>query len=238
MPTLPAFDPRQVPVSSVDTHLTAVPAAALTASAIRTRSTQAIAWIPEFSKEVRFSDRPPTQAAVLVPLVAQREGLTVLLTQRTVHLNSHSGQIAFPGGKVDPQDRDAAHTALREAQEEVGLDAAHAEVLGTLPEYATGSGFIVTPVLALVSPQASLVPNPQEVADVFEVPLAFLMNPAHHRHHRVEWAGQMRHWMSMPYVQNGRERFIWGATAAMLRNLYGYLIAAQSGPQAAAIIPP
>lgn len=238
MPTLPAFDPRQVPVSGVDTHLAAVPTAALTASAIRTRSTQAIAWVPEFSSEVRFSERPPTLAAVLVPLVAQREGLTVLLTQRTAHLNSHSGQIAFPGGKVDPHDRDAVHTALREAQEEVGLDAAHAEVLGTLPEYATGSGFIVTPVLALVSPQASLVPNPQEVADVFEVPLAFLMNPAHHRHHRVEWAGQMRHWMSMPYVQHGRERFIWGATAAMLRNLYGYLIAAQSAPQADAIIPP
>jgi hypothetical protein len=82
-----------------------------------------------------------------------------------------------------------------------------------------------------------LVPNPQEVADVFEVPLAFLMNPAHHRHHRVEWEGQMRHWMSMPYVQQDGERFIWGATAAMLRNLYGYLIAAHASPQAAAIIP-
>lgn len=213
-------------MTGIDTHLPAVPASALTAAAIRERVGRALAWTPEFSKEVRFSDRPPTLASVLVPLVEQREGLTVLLTQRTAHLNSHSGQIAFPGGKVDPEDRDAAHTALREAQEEVGLDPALAEVLGTLPAYATGSGFIVTPVLALVSPQAILVPNPHEVADVFEVPLAFLMNPAHHRHHEVEWAGQKRHWMSMPYVQDQHERFIWGATAAMLRNLYGYLRAA------------
>jgi 8-oxo-dGTP pyrophosphatase MutT (NUDIX family) len=155
--------------------------------------------------------------------LVDRDGLTVLLTQRTAHLNSHSGQIAFPGGKVDPDDRDVAHTALREAQEEVGLDPRHVEVLAVLPEYATGSGFIVTPVLALVSPQATLVPNPHEVADVFEVPLEFLMNPAHHRHHVIEWAGQKRQWMSMPYVHDDRERFIWGATAAMLRNLYGYL---------------
>lgn len=212
-------------MTGIDTHLPAVPTSALTAAAIRERVGRALAWTPEFHTEVRFSDRPPTEAAVLVPLV-EREGLTVLLTQRTAHLNSHSGQIAFPGGKVDPEDRDAAHTALREAQEEVGLDPALAEVLGTLPAYATGSGFIVTPVLALVSPQATLVPNPHEVADVFEVPLAFLMNPAHHRHHEVEWAGQKRHWMSMPYVQDQHERFIWGATAAMLRNLYGYLRAA------------
>lgn len=205
--------------------------------AIRARTAQATAWTPEFSKEVRFSDRPPTQAAVLVALMEHRDGLTVLLTQRTTHLNSHSGQIAFPGGKVDPEDRDATHTALREAQEEVGLNPALAEVLGTLPAYATGSGFIVTPVLALVSPQATLVPNPHEVADVFEVPLAFLMNPAHHRHHEVEWAGQKRHWMSMPYVQDQHERFIWGATAAMLRNLYGYLRATPLVQVPAAIIP-
>lgn len=227
MSALPAFDPRLVPVTGIDAHLPAVPAQALTAAGIRARTGRDIAWTPEFSKEVRFSDRPPTLAAVLVPLVERQSGLTVLLTQRTAHLNSHSGQIAFPGGKVDPHDRDAAHTALREAQEEVGLDPVHAEVLGTLPEYATGSGFIVTPVLALVSPQAALEPNPHEVADVFEVPLAFLMNPAHHRHHEVEWAGQKRHWMSMPYVQDDSERFIWGATAAMLRNLYGYLLAGE-----------
>lgn len=199
-----------------------VAAQAMQAQAIRDRCQRDLAWTPEFHKEERFTDRVPTQAAVLVPLVL-RDGLTMLLTQRTAHLNSHSGQIAFPGGKVDPQDRDAVHTALREAQEEVGLDSAHVEVLGSLPEYATGSGFIVTPVLALVAPDASLEPNPEEVADVFEVPLSFLMNPANHRHHAVEWAGRTRHWMSMPYQQGAQERFIWGATAAMVRNLYRYL---------------
>lgn len=224
MSALPQFDPRKVPVTGVDTHLPSLPIASLTAAGIRTRWGQDIEWRPQFRKEDRFSDRPPTQAAVLVPLV-ERDQLTVLLTQRTAHLNSHSGQIAFPGGKVDAGDRDAIHTALREAQEEVGLDPLHAEIVGTLPEYATGSGFIVTPVLAIVSAQARWEPNPQEVADVFEVPLAFLMDPANHRHHAVEWAGKSRHWMSMPYGNGAEERFIWGATAAMLRNLYCYLSA-------------
>lgn len=222
MSALPAFDPRLVPVTGVDTHLPPLGEQDLRAEAIRQRCARELPWAPEFRKEERFSDRPPTQASVLVPLVL-RGSLTVLLTQRTAHLNSHSGQIAFPGGKVDPQDRDVAHTALREAQEEVGLDSAHVEVIGTLPEYATGSGFVVTPVLAFVSAEAALVPNPEEVADVFEVPLSFLMNPANHRHHAVEWAGRTRHWMSMPYQQGAQERFIWGATAAMLRNLYAYL---------------
>jgi 8-oxo-dGTP pyrophosphatase MutT (NUDIX family) len=212
-------------VTGIDSHLPAVCADQLGADAIRQRFGREVRWSPEFHKEERFTDRVPTAAAVLVPLVV-RDGLHVLLTQRTAHLNSHSGQIAFPGGKVDPEDRDAAHTALREAQEEVGLDADHVEVIGNLPEYATGSGFVVTPVLALVSAQAQFTPNPHEVADVFEVPLQFLMDPANHRHHAVEWAGRTRHWMSMPYYQQaGPERFIWGATAAMLRNLYRYLSA-------------
>ena len=141
-------------------------------------------------------------------------------------LNSHSGQIAFPGGKVDETDADAVAAALREAEEEVGLNPVYVEVLGSLPVYSTGSAYHVTPVVGLVHEGFELRPNPHEVADIFEVPLAFLMNPAHHRHHVVEWAGQKRHWMSMPYVQDARERFIWGATAAMLRNLYGYLRAA------------
>jgi 8-oxo-dGTP pyrophosphatase MutT (NUDIX family) len=209
-------------VTGIDTHLPPVSEGALGADAIRLRFARDIAWTPEFQKEERFTDRLPTPAAVLVPIVV-RDGLSVLLTQRTAHLNSHSGQIAFPGGKVDPEDRDAVHTALREAQEEVGLNADHVEVIGTLPEYATGSGFVVTPVLALVSAQAEFAPNPHEVADVFEVPLQFLMNPANHRHHAVEWAGRTRHWMSMPYQQGANERFIWGATAAMLRNLYRFL---------------
>jgi len=139
-------------------------------------------------------------------------------------MNSHSGQIAFPGGKADPEDSDAVATALREAYEEVGLERQYVEVIGSLPIYTTGSAFIVTPVVALVKPGFTLLPNADEVADVFEVPLDFLMNPANHRHHVVDWAGEQRSWLSMPYMDGSTERFIWGATAGMLRNFYRFLL--------------
>jgi 8-oxo-dGTP pyrophosphatase MutT (NUDIX family) len=114
---------------------------------------------------------------------------------------------------------------MREAQEEIGLYPSTVEVLGQLPEYITGSVFHVTPVVALVRPELTLLPNPNEVADVFEVPLAFLMNPANHRHHQVQWQGVQREWLSMPYQDGLTERFIWGATAGMLRNFYRFLSA-------------
>ena len=117
------------------------------------------------------------------------------------------------------------HAALREAQEEVGLDTRHIEVLGTLPVYRTGTAFVVTPVVALVSPHSPWQPNPHEVADVFEVPLDYLMNPAHHRRHELEWEGRLRSWYSIPYDDGGQERWIWGATAGMLRNFYRFLSA-------------
>jgi len=146
-----------------------------------------------------------------------------------MNLSTHSGQIAFPGGRTDDADADAVHTALREADEEIGLLSAHVEVLGTLPNYVTGSAFIVTPVVALVKPGFQLLPNPAEVADVFEVPLRFLMNPANHRRHVFEFEGAQREWLSMPYTSDApdlpKERYIWGATAAMLRNFYRFLAA-------------
>nr|MBP7568144.1 CoA pyrophosphatase [Burkholderiaceae bacterium] len=179
---------------------------------------------PEIMREHRFVDRQPAQAAVLVPIV-QRAQPTVLLTVRTAHLSSHSGQIAFPGGKTDDTDPDAAFTALREADEEVGLKPAFAEVIGTLPTYVTGTAFVITPVIALVRPGFELQPNEYEVADAFEVPLSFLMDPANHHRHAIEFEGVRREWFSMPFVDGGRERFIWGATAGMLRNLYRYLSA-------------
>jgi 8-oxo-dGTP pyrophosphatase MutT (NUDIX family) len=147
------------------------------------------------------------------------------VSQRTSHLSNHSGQIAFPGGKVDDTDADAVMAALREAHEEVGLDAEFIQVLGSLPIYTTGSAFIVTPVVALVKPGFTLTPNTGEVADVFEVPLDFLMNPAHHRRHSFTAEGLERQWFSMPYQDAQTERFIWGATAGMLRNFYRFLIA-------------
>jgi 8-oxo-dGTP pyrophosphatase MutT (NUDIX family) len=221
---VPNFDPRQIPVESVDSHLPAVALASMQPAALRQRFLDPPAWEPELLAEKRFTDRAPMQASVLVPIV-MREQPTILLTERTMHLSTHSGQIAFPGGKVDEDDADAFATALREAQEEIGLDPAFVQILGTLPHYMTGSAFVITPVVALLEPGFTLTPNAHEVADIFEVPLDFLMNPAHHRRHAFEWQGVRREWFSMPYQDQLTQRFIWGATAGMLRNFYRMLSA-------------
>ncbi len=221
---LPNFDPRTVPVLAIDSHLPAVAREALAPDALRERFRAPPVWEPEVWIERKFSSRPLSNASVLVPLV-MRERPTVLLTERTTHLSTHSGQVAFPGGKQDDTDTDAAHTALREAQEEIGLEPGLVDVIGQMPTYTTGSQFVITPVVALVNPQHRLTLNTFEVADAFEVPLEFLMNPAHHRRHMYEWAGTRREWFSMPYMDGTTERFIWGATAAMLRNFYRMLIA-------------
>ena len=222
--TAPQFDPRLVPVTQVDSHLQAVSLAAMQPQALRSRFASPPPWQPELIAEKKFIDRQPMPAAVLIPLVMRAEP-TVLLTLRTSHLSTHSGQIAFPGGKVDLTDADVVAAAMREAQEEIGLQPTTLEVLGQLPEYITGSVFHVTPVVALVRSDFSAVANPDEVADMFEVPLAFLMNPTNHRHHQVQWQGVQREWLSMPYHDGVTERFIWGATAGMLRNLYRFLLA-------------
>ena len=229
---LPKFDPRSIPVLGIDDHLEGVALERLTARALRERFRHPPLWTPEHSVEKKFSDREPALAAVLLPLV-MRDELTLLLTQRSSNLSTHSGQIALPGGRTDASDRDAVDTALREADEEIGLPRHHVEVLGKLPTYVTGTAFIITPVVALVKPGFQLRPDPGEVADVFEVPLGYLMNPAHHRRHEMEFDGVLRQWLSMPYTDpveeadNGeaRERYIWGATAGMLRNLYRFLSA-------------
>ena len=218
-----------MPIVGVDCHLPAVGAAELSAAAVRRRFAQPPIWVPESVVEKRFGDRLPTAASVLVPLVL-RDTLTVLLTQRTEHLSDHPGQISFPGGRVEPTDADATATALREAQEEIGLLQTHVDVLGRLPEYTTGTGFVVTPVVALVRPGFALQPDPNEVAEVFEVPLSHLMDPGNHRRHVVEMAGASREFLSMPWSGldgNGQPRryFIWGATASMLRNLYRFFSA-------------
>ena len=221
---IPHFDPMHAPVLGIDTDLPAVDAARLSEQALRQRFAAPPAWQPESMVEKKFSNRVPSQAAVLVPLV-MREQPTVLLTLRTAHLATHSGQIAFPGGKTDKEDASPIATALREAQEEVGLQARWVHVLGPLPIYVTGTAFVVTPVVALVDPSHQLQPNPDEVAQAFEVPLAFLMNPANHRRHAIEWGGERREWFSMPWQDGAQQRFIWGATAGMLRNLYRFLVA-------------
>jgi 8-oxo-dGTP pyrophosphatase MutT (NUDIX family) len=158
---------------------------------------------------------PLTPAAVLVPLVMRPDGLTVLLTQRTQHLAAHAGQISFPGGKQEASDASAVEAALRETEEEVGLPRDHVEVIGRLDTYVTSTGFEVTPVVGLVRAPYPSRPDPVEVAEVFEVPLAFVLDPANRRRDSREFKGRHRVFYVVPYQQ----RYIWGATAGMLVNL-------------------
>ena len=155
-------------------------------------------------------------AAVLFPIVRRIAGPTVLLTQRTAHLKDHPGQISFPGGRREPTDTSPAHTALREAAEEIGLAAEHVEVAGYLPEYLTSTGFRVTPVVALVNPPFELQLDAFEVAEAFEVPLAFLLDSANHQQHSLHYRGRLRHYTAIPYG----EYFIWGATAGIILSLW------------------
>ncbi len=154
-------------------------------------------------------------AAVLLPIVDRPQGLSVLLTLRSSHLRAHSGQIAFPGGQIDPGETPRA-AALREAQEEIGLDARFVEPLGWLDPYLTGTGFRIAPLVALVNPSFALAVNHEEVEEAFETPFSFLMDPANHRLDQREWQGRMRKFYVMPH----EGRYIWGATAGILRNLY------------------
>lgn len=158
---------------------------------------------------------PVRAAAVLIPVVARPEP-TVLLTLRSANLPSHPGQIAFPGGKVDPEDIDPLHTALREAEEEIGLDRRFVAPLGYLDAYLARTGFRIVPAVGLVEPNFALTLNPGEVDEAFEVPLEFLMTPGNHVQESREWLGLMRHFYAMNYEQ----RRIWGVTAGILRNLY------------------
>jgi 8-oxo-dGTP pyrophosphatase MutT (NUDIX family) len=229
-------DPRAIPVVGRDDHLPAVPAHRLTRAAVQARLLDPPpAWQPEFIGDgPRFNDREPRPAAVLLALVDRPQGLQVLLTQRTDHLRDHAGQISFAGGRSESSDADAAATALREAQEEIGLDPARAQVITTLPTYTTVTAYVVTPVVAIVDASHELALDGHEVAEAFEVPLAFLMDPANHHRHLYEVGAVQRHFLSMPWhgpspgaggAVAPREYFIWGATAAMLRNFYRLLAA-------------
>lgn len=158
-------------------------------------------------------------ASVLVPIVARGDVPTVLFTQRTAHLKNHSGQISFPGGRAEPVDLTPERTALRETWEEIGLAEERIELLGRLSDYHTRTGYRITPIVGIVQPPFDLQPDDNEVAEVFEVPLDFLLDERNHQRHSREFEGEQRHFFAIPY----QERYIWGATAGMLINLHHYL---------------
>ena len=226
----PGFDAQAIPIHEVCSNQRKVPIEHLEPASLRTRFQTPPDWQPEITDENRHviaSDiiakrnaaGKVTKAAVLIPLVLKEDGLWVLLTQRTNHLRDHAGQISFPGGRMDSEDQSPHETALRESEEEIGLDRKRVEIIGHLPQYLTVSGYSVTPVVGLVQAQAEYVLDEFEVADVFEVPLRFLLDPTNHQVRVWQSDQGGRRFYSMPY----ENRFIWGATAGMLRNLYHLL---------------
>ena len=174
----------------------------------------------DLEKQHEAARGPLKPAAVLLLVVNHPGDPTVVFTQRTAHLADHAGQISFPGGRVDEDDRTPEHTALREAEEEVGIPADRIEILGRLPEYRTGTGYAVIPIVGWAEPPLTYRPDPHEVAEVFEVPLAFLLDAGNHRYESAFYKGRMRKYWAMPYG----ERFIWGATAGMLVTFHRILI--------------
>ncbi|MDP2821611.1 MAG: CoA pyrophosphatase [Sulfuritalea sp.] len=174
---------------------------------------------PAVSESGIVEEKDLIAAAVLVPVIVRETGLTMLLTQRTAHLRDHGGQVSFPGGRSEASDASAEATALREAEEEVGIASSQVEILGRLPEYRTGTGFVITPIVGLVTPPLNLKLDDFEVAEVFEPPLEFLLDSANHQRHSIEVRGVMRDYWAMPW----QGYYIWGATAGMLVTLHRFL---------------
>jgi len=214
------IDPKRLPVDAIAGE-PALAAERLEVAWLRERLAHPPRWEPELPDDLRLRFPDLRRAAVLVPIVRRPAGLTVLLTQRTEHLTNHAGQVSFPGGRAEEDDSSPIETALRETEEEIGLTRRHVEIIGVLPDHVTASAYIVTPVVGLVTPPFDLTAESNEVADIFEVPLTFLMDGMNHQRMSFDLpdGGGRRSFYAMPY-----ERFfIWGATAGMLRNLFHLL---------------
>ncbi|MDR7050792.1 8-oxo-dGTP pyrophosphatase MutT (NUDIX family) [Duganella sp. 3397] len=215
------FDPRSLPIDAIAGE-PGLALERLNAGWLRQRFAEQPEWSPEAAETsyaVRADGSPATAASVLIALVQRPEGLSLVLTQRNADLTDHPGQISFPGGRAEAYDASPVETALREAEEEISLDRTHVEVIGTLPDYYTGTGYRVTPVVALVTPPVTMQADPGEVEEIFEVPLAFLMDGLNHQRLSIELPSGRRSFYAMPYGTY----YIWGATAGMLRNLFHFL---------------
>ncbi len=230
------FDPQTQPVVASPAVLQPLPDSALEADFIAKAFDRRIEWQvePVFAKDFLVHRDPDTglllpdhsamiPAAVLFPLIQRESGLHVLFTRRADHLTSHAGQICFPGGRIELHDADVKAAALRETHEEVGIGAEHIQLIGTQPGFITSTGYTMQPVIGLVKPGFVIRPDHSEVAEVFEVPLSYLMDPRQHQLHQATLPdGRQRLYFSMPW----NDYFIWGATAALVRNFYHYLSAA------------
>jgi 8-oxo-dGTP pyrophosphatase MutT (NUDIX family) len=212
-----SFDPKFTLIESIAGE-SAIIQEKISVTWLRTRFANPPVWIPEIGEDYRYLSTP---ASVLLPIVIRPDGLTLLLTQRTAHLTDHGGQISFPGGRAEADDTSAIETALREAEEEIGLNRRHVEVIGTLPDYFTGTGYRITPIVSLVQPPFDLCAAPFEVAEIFEVPFSFLMDGMNHQRRIAHFSGELAHrpFYAIPY----EDFFIWGATAGILRNLFHFL---------------
>jgi 8-oxo-dGTP pyrophosphatase MutT (NUDIX family) len=222
------LDPRSGAIIGYDSHLPAIPAGKLTRIGVQAALKHWDSAPPISAGDGnRFANRSIRDAAVLIGLIERPSGVNVVLTQRASHLRDHAGQISFPGGACDAQDLDSWHTAQREALEEIDLQGQHLSCLGRIHHYTTVTAFVVTPWVAWIAPQAQFKPALNEVAQVFELPLVHLMNPANHEQRSVMTpVGERRFYAISSFDTDGETRFVWGATAGMLRNLYAALNAA------------
>ena len=225
--TIPNFDPKLAPILPKDARLKALTSDVVTAAFLMDKLS---ASLPSGqTKNAHIPLNPELKpSAVLIPIMQRPEGLTVLLTVRSTKLRKHSGQIALPGGKIDAEDDNAIATALRETFEEIGLPTTNCQVIGCLPRHETGTGFEITPIVALVNPSYTPVLSEDEVSDIFEVPLEHILNPAHHDHHEMTWTVEAdsytRDWYGIPSTDlDGQSRHIWGVTAKVLRHFYEHL---------------
>ncbi len=216
------FDPQTIPVESIAGESALLPER-LQPDWLRTRFTNPPQWQPELTDDQRLRQlsATPVAASVLIPIVLRAAAPTLLLTQRTAHLSDHGGQVSFPGGRTETSDMSPVETALRETEEEIGLSRRYVEVIGSLPDYFTGTGYRITPVVGIALPPFDLHADPREVAEIFEVPLAFLMDGRHHQRRSAEFPNGFGRgtFYAMPYDRF----FIWGATAGILRNLFHFL---------------